>query len=377
MKVSIFILIDALGWQIIKDRPFLNDILPYRAPLKTILGFSSAALPSILTGKYPDEHGHWSMFFLSPNTSPFKWTKYLRFLPPRLSQSYRFRAQLRKIIKKTAHIEGYFSLYAIPFNYLRYFDLCEKKNIYSPRGLNGYRSIFDHMKENRINYKCWNWRTPEKQNFNELLRNVRSSQTQAYFLYTASLDGLIHKTGTLSKHVGQQLSWFSAYIEKIYKEAEERFDQIGLFVFSDHGMTDLIKGYNLDQEIERLKFRFEKDYFAFYDSTMARFWFFSSKAREGILSYLSQLQCGSLLSDEELKSQHIFFEDKRYGEAIFLMKPGYQIEPSYMGRKALKAMHGYHPDDKNSFAVVMANKPINKEPRNILDLYEIITQELE
>ena len=49
-RIHIFILIDALGWEYIKERPFLNDVLPHRQPLRTVLGFSSGAIPTILTG---------------------------------------------------------------------------------------------------------------------------------------------------------------------------------------------------------------------------------------------------------------------------------------------------------------------------------------
>lgn len=40
-RLSIVVLIDALGWQFVKDQEFLNDLLTYRQPLRTVLGFSS------------------------------------------------------------------------------------------------------------------------------------------------------------------------------------------------------------------------------------------------------------------------------------------------------------------------------------------------
>ena len=42
-SIEIVVLIDALGWEFIKDRKFLNDEMPYRRPLDTVLGFSSGA----------------------------------------------------------------------------------------------------------------------------------------------------------------------------------------------------------------------------------------------------------------------------------------------------------------------------------------------
>ena len=53
MKASIFVLMDALGWEWIKEHPFLKEVAPYRRPLDSVLGFSTAAIPSILTGRFP------------------------------------------------------------------------------------------------------------------------------------------------------------------------------------------------------------------------------------------------------------------------------------------------------------------------------------
>src|ERR1017187_5467989 len=65
-RLHVFVLIDALGWEIIKDRPFLNDELPFRRPLETVLGYSSGAIPTILTGLHPAQTGHWNLYYTIP-----------------------------------------------------------------------------------------------------------------------------------------------------------------------------------------------------------------------------------------------------------------------------------------------------------------------
>ena len=65
-NLHVFVLIDALGWEIIKDRRFLNNELPVRMPLKTVLGYSSGAIPTLLTGRTPAEAGHWNIVLLRP-----------------------------------------------------------------------------------------------------------------------------------------------------------------------------------------------------------------------------------------------------------------------------------------------------------------------
>src|SRR5437867_3550969 len=83
-RIHIFALIDALGWSIVDDLKFMADTLPHRAPLKTVLGYSSGAIPTILTGKTPAEHGHWNLFYYAPERSRFRWLRHLGFLPDAL-----------------------------------------------------------------------------------------------------------------------------------------------------------------------------------------------------------------------------------------------------------------------------------------------------
>jgi len=71
-KISIVVFIDALGWEVLKGRRFMEEELPLRRKLRSVFGFSSACIPSILTGLMPRDHRHWSFFYYSPETSPFK-----------------------------------------------------------------------------------------------------------------------------------------------------------------------------------------------------------------------------------------------------------------------------------------------------------------
>ncbi|MBI2951474.1 hypothetical protein HYY27_05230, partial [bacterium] len=59
-KLALFVFIDAFGWEILRRRPFLDDLLKVKAPLTTVLGYSSTCDPTILTGRLPREHGHFS-----------------------------------------------------------------------------------------------------------------------------------------------------------------------------------------------------------------------------------------------------------------------------------------------------------------------------
>ncbi|MFH1680891.1 MAG: hypothetical protein ABIH26_09645, partial [Candidatus Eisenbacteria bacterium] len=75
-RVTIAVLIDAFGWDVLGAHPFLPE-LEHRKPLRTVLGFSSAALPSLLSGRWPEEHGRWFLYRRNPCESPFGFARLL------------------------------------------------------------------------------------------------------------------------------------------------------------------------------------------------------------------------------------------------------------------------------------------------------------
>lgn len=79
--LSLFVFIDALGYEILKNHTFLDDTLKTKAPLGTIFGYSSTCDPTIITGKLPREHDHFSFFAYNPEKSIFKACRPLSFLP--------------------------------------------------------------------------------------------------------------------------------------------------------------------------------------------------------------------------------------------------------------------------------------------------------
>jgi hypothetical protein len=65
--------------------------------------------------------------------------------------------------------------------------------------------------------------------------------------------------------------------------------------------------------------------------------------------------------DEELKELGTYFPDHAFGELIFLAKEGVLIVPSHMGERPIRAMHGYHPSEKHSFATICSSEPVPAE----------------
>ena len=115
-----------------------------------------------------------------------------------------------------------------------------------------------------------------------------------------------------------------------------------------------------------------------YDSTMARFWFFNDRARTEITRVLQGVPQGRIVPDAELKQMRTLFEDRYFGELIFLVKEGVLIVPSHMGERPIRGMHGYHPTDPQSYAMLCTNQPeIPDEVNAIPDIYKLMTRDAE
>jgi len=373
--LSMVIFIDALGWEVLKGRKFLENEMPYRQKLRSVFGFSSACVPSILTGRTPREHLHWSYFFYSKETSPFRFLRPLSWLPRALTERGRVRHLISRLVGRVMGFTGYFQLYNLPFKHAGLFDHCEKKNIFKAGGMNRGENIFDVLERNRVSYHVSDWHDGEEDNLKACEHAIVNDDIDFAFLYMASMDGLLHQVGKDSKQVDSKLSWYEEKLRKLLSVAHGRNDDVRVFICSDHGMATVNKDIDLMSGIEALPLTYKKDYVAVYDSTMARFWFMNDEARSVITQTLNGLSCGKILSQEELETLGCDFKGDRFGELIFLLDPGSIIVPSHMGLKTITGMHGYHPDHEDSDAALLSNVDSPVPLESITDIFHLMRAE--
>lgn len=374
--LPLFVFIDACGWEIIKDDPFACKFAPNRKRLASVFGYSSTCVPSILSGRWPVEHRNWSYFVYDPENSPFKSLRPLRWLPTTVTSRRIFRRWLAKFIRGHLNFRGYFDLYNIPFKYITLFDFTEKKSPLKAGGMNRGPNIFDFLEERRIRYHVSAPEKSETDNLAAITRDIEAESIDFAFLYWAGLDGLLHKVGNQSPEVPVKLRCYEQWLERLIASAKDHYSEIRLYVFSDHGMANCDELLNLKAKIEALDTRMERDYVVVYDSTMARFWFFNDHARQLITQALQRVPQGRIVPDAELAEMRTLFEDRYFGELIFLVKEGVLIVPSHMGERPIRGMHGYHPKDKQSYAALLTNqKEIPAEITAIPDMFKLMTRD--
>jgi hypothetical protein len=374
-KVSILVFIDALGWEVLRGRRFMESQLPFRRKLRSTFGFSSACIPSILTGLTPREHRHWSFFYYSPQTSPFKPLRLLGLLPSSLVDRGRVRNLISKLVKRFYGYTGYFQLYNIPFEHVDKFDYCEKNDLFVPGGMNQGRNIFDYLVQAKVPYHASDWRDSEESNLQGLKADLAKGEIAFALLYMAAMDALLHQVGKESPRVDEKLAWYEDQLTDVLRVASQHYDEVRLFICSDHGMATVHTHVDLMSRVEALGLEFGRDYTATYDSTMGRFWFHNPAARERITALLAQIPEGRILGKQELETLGCDFEGDQYGELIFLMNPGVLIVPSHMGLTPITGMHGYHPDDPDSDASLLSNVEPPSDPRAITDVFHLMRAE--
>ena len=354
--LPLFIMIDACGWEIVRNDPFAENFAPTRKKLESVFGYSSTCVPSILSGRWPDEHRNWCYFVFDPKNSPFRSLKPFWWLPKFITSRRIFRRYLTKFVKVQLKFRGYFDLYNIPFKFIHLFDFTEKKSPLKPKGMNRGPNIFDFLEERGVPYFVTEPLNPEEDNRDRLIRDIESERIDFAFQYWAGLDGLLHMVGNDSPEIPKKLRMYEEWIEKVLAAARDHYKEVRLYIFSDHGMANCDEHLDLKSKIDALNLKMGVDYAVVYDSTMARFWFFDEDAKRRIIEVLAKEPQGRVMPDEELKGFRAYFDDHYFGELIWLAKEGVLIVPSHMGERPIRAMHGYHPHDPHTYATLFTNQ---------------------
>lgn len=374
----VLVIIDALGADLIAKHDLLPE-MPVRRRLRTVLGYSSAAIPSLLSGVTPGEHGHWSMYAraLGDDAGAFRGLGTPLRAAARLPRGREFvRRRTAAYVKQSGRVRGYFSLYEVPLELLPYFDLVEKHDLFAPGGLEDTPTLFDRLAGAAVPHAVWSWRDDPHVASEAAIARVADPAIRTLVLYRADLDAAMHAHGVDSPEAVAVMRDVERTVRGLVAAAAAAGRPLALALTSDHGMIDATTLHDVPARIAATGLRIPDDYLPFYDSTMARFWFHTGIARARILDALAGLPVGEVLSAADLARHGCTFADARYGDCVFLMPPGHQIAPSFMGAHAPIAMHGYTPDDPVMDACFVTTG-FGADAQSILDVTPRVWAEVE
>jgi hypothetical protein len=353
-RLLLVVLVDALGHRIVREHGAFEFLQAADRPVVSICGYSSACMPSLLTGRTPAEHGHWAMYLRDPENSVFRRFRPLISLTSgRLGRHGFTRRWIQRALARK--IGGYFNLYEIPPALLPHFDVCEKLDLFAPGALRPHETPIDAAVRCGVPWQAWGWQTPEEARRAALLRALRRGEHGFLLFYTPLLDAVMHARGTRSEAARACLRDLEVFVREALVVAGRAYREVRLLLFGDHGMADVRGAHQILNVIRELDLRVPEECLAFVDSTMARFWYFRDGLRARVEERLGALPYGWVLPDAECERLGVLFPDRRYGETIFMTHAGEVLVPSFMGRSVPAAMHGYHPDHPDSDTILLGN----------------------
>jgi hypothetical protein len=370
-RVSLYVLIDALGWPLAQGADFLAAQLPFRRALRTTLGYSSGAIPTILTGQLPQRHGRWNLLYLDPEHSPFRWLRHCPQLADSFLDSRYGRAALTRLGRHGLGLGPGFECALRP-GLLPWFNWAERRPLYQSGSVAGATTAFDVWAASRVPYRIFYYR--DGRDF-ELIRQARaaleSGQASTVFLYLSELDGYLHQELNHPRAVARRLAGYAAGLEELLAAAMRLDPGARVRIFSDHGMTAVRSRVDLAAGVRALGWSMPQDYLAVYDSTMLRCWFFNPAARANCEAYLRAQTCGRVLDPGELRDFGLAFADARYGELIYLLDPGVMVAHGEFNGSGWNpcGMHGYDPAHPDSDAVLLSNQSQDLSMSHIRDLF--------
>lgn len=373
-RVALFVFVDALGFNFLREREFLPEF-GFRAGLRTVLGYSCACHPTLFSGELPHTHGHGAMYPLNQGGSPLDVAKKWAWLPARIADNHRVRTRLQGEVGRT--VTGYFSLYEVPTRLLPRFDLVEHRSIFEPGAIRRGRTVFDEVADSGVRSLVRDWRTAEAAAMAEFEVALRADAFDWGLVYLPGIDGLLHAEGSRGKGVARHLRWYEEAVRRLVQAARASGRKSAIYLFSDHGMSDVRRRVDVIGPLEAAFGRNGDDYLAFYDSTMVRVWADDIVTRDGVAALLAGLPHGRLVADDERAELGVAFEDRSQGDLCWVADEGAIVLPSYMGRSMLKGMHGYHPDAVDADACVLGLDPPDRSMTHIRDLHGLMCDALD
>ena len=203
---------------------------------------------------------------------------------------------------------------------------------------------------------------------------MRTEAPAFAYLFLGSLDGDLHREGTDSPAAERKLQWYEQEIRRLFQLAEDLYEDVRLNVFSDHGMCTVEHVVDLMPKIDALGLEYGEDYVGIYDSTMLRFWFLKPGVEDRIRAGLPDADHGRWITELEHRRYGTYWEDGRFGDAVYALNPSYLLNPSHMGNVPLKGMHGYRPEHEDSDSALLANFEPETKIEEITDYYSLMVE---
>lgn len=371
-KPTMVLFIDAFRYDYLsaEETPFLYGIAEqqFSASVQTILGYSDAIDASIFTGVQPRQHGHWIMHKYQPQSSPLKMFKVFSFIDMIPSDfvirgtKFVLSAFIGKLLARKYKYEQ-LSTHNIPYKVIDQFGWTTRKGVFSKNPFPEFPTLFDILEQNGMSHvfiDAAKLSLIHRYNSSKKIRGKvvdsltgLAAKKDLYFIYFHHLDHFAHRYRTDSKIFRDELKEMDRTIEYTINSAKSLFhDELNIMIISDHGMVNTDVFIDVRDLVQDRAFG--KDYLLFLDSTMIHIWYLNESKRNEVRRRIENLNCGRFIDRAEKKCLGLDFDNRDYGDEIYLLEPGYSIFPNFMSWLKPHAMHAYDPKEQSQLGIMLA-----------------------
>ena len=186
--------IDALGPR--EAAPLAARIGLAPRGLTGILGYSSGALPTILTGRSPGEHGRMCLFsgYTGSSASPLAPLRFLELLPAVVRSRPRVQRVVTKGLPRPMGWGRLFTPARVPPSLFRDLDAPEDRDLFRAAEIGGCPTFLAEAREAGLRVSVADWRTSDAARADAL---AKAPDADLSLLYFSGLDGLLHARGAV------------------------------------------------------------------------------------------------------------------------------------------------------------------------------------
>lgn len=368
----LIVFIDAFGPEQLTRFDEFFSFLPYKKTLHGILGYSSGALPTILTGRTPDAHGRMCLFSARKDgeTSILRPMKWLGLLPKVVHERSRVRRVAEKILKKTAKLEGYVALHRVPPELFEWLDMPEREDMFQADEIGGVPTFLAEARKAGLSVYSAPWQLPEEQRWAHSFEALSKQKPDLAFLYATTLDGIMHREGPNGATAPDAAEFIANNINRARDIMASDGSNLTTLVVGDHGMAEVDKVFDPRKMLARVG-----SMKLFVDSTMIRVWGTDEELSRLRLQIEKENWPGSWLQDEDLADRKVPKDDV-FGRAMFVLDEGGIFAPSFLGGR-VAGMHGYDTGCSCTKAALASDNPIDENTKSINDISNSVKQKLE
>lgn len=370
------IFLDGLSPESVAHMPSLAA-LPHRRRMRAELGYSIACHASMYTGVRPDRHGRWFVWQRARGRSAFPaWCAALGRVPGVDTLPGQLALNRLARVGRRERYTGWFGVprvLGLPARHWAKLDVSEPRGWMEPDYAPGFPTIFERLARAGRRVQVLGMggygggRGVERTLEGPLVGPLEGADLT--LLFVGETDHLSHAHRQDSARARRRLGEIDRVLARRMSELDKLVKEpLDVIVWSDHGHVPVRGRVDLAGAFRRAGEDLAA-HFCVIDAGFARFWLERPGEEAQIRRALAEVPEGALLDDATLARHRVLFTDRRFGDLVFLLRPGFVFHRTTWGLNRAISMHGYDPDHPGSDGLFLSSRPVSgPDPLELVDI---------